>query len=354
MEKANLISVIIPFYNREKQLLDRCVDSVLKQTNQFFECIIVDDGSKEEYKSFLPEFELLDSRIRVVHQENRGAGSARNFGIKNARGNYVFFLDSDDYISPYTLKVGLEAAIETNADMVVGGLKHIRPDEKPGFQEKAKRIIIIESNEEKQKYIHHISAISQPEYQLERGMTGISPCSKLVKKKMAAAIPFMEDKYWDEDDIWNITFTHQCKRIVIADILWYAYIINPDSMVRGYAGDRTKEFQFRAKQEYDLIQKLWPDCMQAAYYHVWDGLLRYCRTDAFQPKNPHSGRQKYKNFVKAISFKEFYESMRKIDFNIEDRLVFRIAKKIVKRLLLFPYKRPAYIAMFFTNKTIVF
>ena len=335
-------------------MLKRCINSVLHQTNECFECIIVDDGSKEEYKSFLPEFEIIDPRIKVIHQENKGLGSARNFGVRNSNGEYVFFLDSDDYISPYTLEIGLDVALKTNADMVVGGLQHVKPNEKLNFQNKEKKFIVIESDKAKRKYIHHISAISQEEYLLEKGKTGISACSKLVKKEMAVSIPFTEDKYWDEDDIWNITFTHQCRRIVIADVLWYAYIINPDSMVRGYAGDRTKEFQFRAKQEYDLIQKLWPDCMQAAYYHVWDGLLRYCRTDAFQPKNPHSGRQKYKSFVKAISFREFYESMRKIDFSIEDRFVFRIAKKIVKRLLLFPYKRPAYIAMFFTNKTIVF
>lgn len=351
---AHLISVIIPFYNTKKELMDRCVDSVIAQTNRNFECIIIDDGSTIEYAAYLSEYEAKDSRIKVVHKTNQGLGNTRNYGVKIANGEYVFFLDSDDYISPYTLKTGLEIISKTDADMVVGGLLHVKPEEKPEFRESVRNIIVIESQEEKKEYMLHLSGIKQPKFQLEQGNTGTSACSRLVKRDLVKTVCFEEDKYWDEDDIWNITFVYKCNKIVVADILWYAYVINPQSMVRGYAGDRTAEFQYRAKQEYSLIKELWPDCMQGAYCHIWDGLLRYCRTDSFQPTNPNPKAIRYKNFIKAIDFPEFRDSIQRIDFNFDTRPKFRIAKKTIRRLLLLQNKRLAYVALNVCNKKIVF
>lgn len=352
--ESHLVSVIIPFYNTKKELMDRCVDSVIAQTYPNFECVIVDDGSADVFATYLSEYEAKDSRIKVVHKANQGLGSTRNYGVNIANGDYVFFLDSDDYISPYTLKTGVEIIRQTYADMVVGGLLHIKPEEKPEFGESVRDIIIIESQEEKKEYVLHLSGIKQSKYQLEQGNTGTSACSRLVKRNLARMVCFEEDKYWDEDDIWNITFVHKCNRIVVADVLWYAYVINPQSMVRGYAGDRTVEFQFRAKQEYYLIKELWPACMQGAYCHIWDGLLRYCRTDSFQPANPNPKAKRYKNFIKAIDFPEFRDSIQHIDFNFDRRLKYRIVKKTIRRLLLLHNKRLAYIALKICNKKIVF
>ena len=352
--ETHLVSVIIPFFNTKKELMDRCVESVIAQTSPNFECVIVDDGSADEYAAYLSEYEAKDSRIRVVHKANQGLGSTRNYGVEIANGEYVFFLDSDDYISPYTLKTGLEIICQKDADMVVGGLLHVKPEETPEFGESVKNTITIESKEEKKEYVLHLSGIKQSKYQLEQGNTGTSACSRLVKRDLVRTVRFEEDKYWDEDDIWNITFVHKCNRIVVADILWYAYVINPQSMVRGYAGDRTTEFQYRAKQEYSLIKELWPECMQGAYCHIWDGLLRYCRTDSFQSANPNPKAKRYKKFIKAIDFPEFTDSIQHIDFDFDKRLKFRIVKKTIRRLLLLRNKRMAYWALNICNRKIVF
>lgn len=90
-----LISVVVPIYNTEKYLR-QCVDSILSQTYKNIEIILVDDGSKDSSPLICDEYEKADSRITVIHKKNGGLSSARNFGIKQSRGCYIIFLDSDD------------------------------------------------------------------------------------------------------------------------------------------------------------------------------------------------------------------------------------------------------------------
>lgn len=97
MEKQGLISVIIPVYNVEQYLCE-CVDSVLNQTWQNFEIILVDDGSRDGSPAICDDYAATNSRVRCIHKENGGASSARNVGLDAAKGEYVFFLDSDDWL----------------------------------------------------------------------------------------------------------------------------------------------------------------------------------------------------------------------------------------------------------------
>ena len=94
----SLISVIVPIYNVEKYL-DKCVDSIINQTYKNLEIILVDDGSPDNCPQMCDDYAKKDSRIRVVHKENGGLSDARNAGMKVATGEYVSFIDSDDYIS---------------------------------------------------------------------------------------------------------------------------------------------------------------------------------------------------------------------------------------------------------------
>ena len=98
------ISIIIPVYNVE-QYLSRCVESILNQTFSDFELLLIDDGSPDKSGKICDEYAMTDSRIRVFHKENDGVSSARNLGLDNARGEWVTFVDSDDWIKNNYLKV---------------------------------------------------------------------------------------------------------------------------------------------------------------------------------------------------------------------------------------------------------
>ena len=113
-----MISVIVPVYNVEKYL-HRCVDSILAQTFADFELLLVNDGSKDKSGAICDEYAAKDSRVRVFHKENGGVSSARNLGFDNAIGEWITFVDSDDYI----LNDGLEklvSSINNDVDIVVG------------------------------------------------------------------------------------------------------------------------------------------------------------------------------------------------------------------------------------------
>lgn len=112
-----LISVIIPVYNVEKYLAE-CIDSVLKQTYGNYEIILVDDGSIDDSGKICDEYAKNDKRIAVIHQENMGQATARNNGLYRAIGKYIYFLDSDDYIEPDTLKKLVKKAEIEEADIV--------------------------------------------------------------------------------------------------------------------------------------------------------------------------------------------------------------------------------------------
>ena len=120
------ISVIVPVYNAEKYL-HRCIDSVLAQTYTDFELLLIDDGSKDQSGEICDEYAQKDARVRVFHQENGGVSSARNLGLDNAKGEWVTFVDSDDWAKPYYIE-HLVASID-GADLVVAYATICKKDE---------------------------------------------------------------------------------------------------------------------------------------------------------------------------------------------------------------------------------
>ena len=102
--KMNIqISIIIPIYNVEKYIR-KCVDSILNQSFKSFELILIDDGSDDKSGEICDEYSKCDSRVRVIHKENTGSANSRNIGIKEAKGKYICFVDSDDWIEKDMLK----------------------------------------------------------------------------------------------------------------------------------------------------------------------------------------------------------------------------------------------------------
>ena len=117
-----LVSVIVPVYNMSKYLR-QCLDSVLSQTLKEIEIICVDDGSTDDSLEILSEIAVKDSRVRVLQQENKGSGAARNYGISEARGEYIAFMDSDDwYPSDDVLEVLYGLAKKFGVNIVGGSL----------------------------------------------------------------------------------------------------------------------------------------------------------------------------------------------------------------------------------------
>lgn len=144
MVNHKTISVIIPVYNTE-QYLEKCLLSVLQQTYTDLEIICIDDGSTDKSGKIIDDFSERDHRIIAIHQQNAGESAARNIGIKNAKGNYIAFMDCDDWIEPNMYENLVSALESTDADMAISGwykdygdyketADNLKPVEQPVFE----------------------------------------------------------------------------------------------------------------------------------------------------------------------------------------------------------------------------
>lgn len=125
MAKLTKISIIIPIYNTGEKLA-RCLDSIIGQEYQHYECLMIDDGSSDMSPSIIDMYAEKDSRFKAYHKTNGGVSSARNYGLDRASGEWILFIDSDDYIKPDHIWK-MVAAITDDVDMVVTGFESVQP-----------------------------------------------------------------------------------------------------------------------------------------------------------------------------------------------------------------------------------
>ena len=118
MKEKNLVSIIVPIFKVEKYL-KRCIDSILNQTYRNIEIILIDDGSPDNCGKIADEYALKDKRIKVIHKENKGVSQARNDGIKLSKGEYIAFVDSDDYVEKNFIEILYDNALKNNADVSI-------------------------------------------------------------------------------------------------------------------------------------------------------------------------------------------------------------------------------------------
>lgn len=122
-----IISIIVPVYNVEKYLR-QCLDSITAQTFTDWECILVDDGSKDKSGSICDEYAKKDNRFKVIHKPNGGVSTARNMGLEKANGEWLTFCDSDDILEPDALEKYMNAVESSNADIIRAGYREVYPD----------------------------------------------------------------------------------------------------------------------------------------------------------------------------------------------------------------------------------
>lgn len=135
-----LISVIIPVYNVEKYLKE-CLDSITDQTYKNIEIVIIDDGSKDNSGIICDEYARRDNRIKIIHKENEGVSIARNIGIGCARGKYITFIDSDDFVENNYIEMLYKHCKESNADLSICGVIDVREGNKIRESKKVNKII---------------------------------------------------------------------------------------------------------------------------------------------------------------------------------------------------------------------
>ncbi|MCC8142006.1 MAG: glycosyltransferase family 2 protein [Lachnospiraceae bacterium] len=225
------ISCIIPYYNGEKEFLQQCVESILQQDFEDYEILIVNDGSDEVHAAGLEEIRNLDSRIKVISQPNRGVSAARNRAMLDARGEYVAFVDADDFVVSYFFSEAYNIAKERKAKYVVGGTiaTHSR-------QQHPSRISDPEIIECSSKAFR-TDFLVVTETMQDDGYFGRGPVARLISREIALQVLFPENVKLGEDSLWNMDVLAKCDKIYKVYQIWYIYWQHPDSTCHRYNDD---------------------------------------------------------------------------------------------------------------------
>ena len=225
-EKRNpLITVIVPVYNAESYL-EKCVNSILQQSYTNFELILINDGSRDNSLALCNKLSKEDRRIVVCSQSNQGAGAARNKGLQVARGRYIAFVDSDDYVSQYYLENMYLALLSGPYDIVQCKMKRTRKQADPLknvlFEEKAVREITKEQALNKRLYLSSV-------------------CGKLYSSHILKEFRFREGIIY-EDDASYYRMVNDAERIALLDEELYCYYLSNNSVMRNGSKNQSNVF----------------------------------------------------------------------------------------------------------------
>ena len=222
-------SIIVPCYNLEESIFNRCIESILAQSWSDFEVIVIDDGSKPEHADGIRRECNLDSRIHLYTQKNRGVSAARNYGVKKAKGDYIVFVDADDVLVYYFLEEAETILNETKAEYLIGGNCHFH--NKRFIENKEKigggdfhRLTRSEAEGFKANIVGEVKRFDDG-----IGYFGRGPWTRCIKREIAEVVLFDEKLKMGEDIVWNLDMLDHCNNIVTVYRIWYRYYINSSS-----------------------------------------------------------------------------------------------------------------------------
>lgn len=207
-----MISIITPVYNREKYLT-RCINSILAQTYQGWELLLIDDGSTDGSGKICDDYAARDNRIRAFHKENGGVSSARQLAIEQARGEYSIHIDSDDWVEPRMLEEMLEEAINTQADVVVAS-----------FYKEYNGKVVLQQQRSKD------NAPSSLLEDIVKGRQMGSLCNKLLRHSLYNKynVSFAKDINLGEDALVLVQLLQHPIKVQYLDCAYYHYMGNGD------------------------------------------------------------------------------------------------------------------------------
>ncbi len=246
MEK--LISVVLPIYNVE-DYLEKCMDSVLNQTYSNIEIILVDDGSPDSCPKMCDEYVKKDKRVKVVHKENGGLSDARNAGIKASNGEYITFIDSDDYVDKDYIEFLYNTIKKENADIAIGAHR-----------------VLYDSGKIIEKATHE-NSILKPKKVLERILyddgIDLSAWGKLYKISLFEDIKFPKGRLF-EDSATTYMLVDKSKKIAINSESKYNYIIRKDSISNAKFSPKKMDLITSTREMSEYIKNKYPDLENAA------------------------------------------------------------------------------------------
>ncbi len=238
-KSSSLVGIIVPVYNTSR-FLSRCLDSITTQSYENLEIILIDDGSTDNSGAICDQYAGVDRRIHVVHQPNRGASSARNYGLKLSRGEYICFIDSDDTVAPDFVSTLLDAILTTGSDISSSRMEQV------------KKGAVAEKRVGEIRALSGTDATWEMLYLREPNMN--TPC-KMFSRHIIADLRF-PDEGMGEDFYFSYLALSASDSVAIVPYCMYNYVQHSDSTVH-------KKFSEKRLGEYRLARQIFDSCPES-------------------------------------------------------------------------------------------
>lgn len=310
----NKISIIIPVYQVEKYI-KRCLDSILSQTYSNLEIILIDDGSRDMSGKICDEYAVKDSRIKVIHQDNAGVSVARNKGLDICTGDYITFVDSDDFLEPFMYEKMMEKVTEYNCDVVMcdcvkdDGVMQIpyTHNIRAGFYD---------YDQLKEEYYPHLLMMENVEYPAT-----ISNCLILFRREVASSIRYIEGVRYSEDLLFGAQLLYNAKSFYyMKGEFYYHYWMNSDSASHTFKEDKWEDYKVLYKKSSKLFRQN-KQILNQSYLMLLFFLYNYAG-DILECKN-YNEKQKYiylKNILNDKYVIELFNNIRIYELRIPLKL----------------------------------
>lgn len=324
------VSVIVPIYNVER-FLPRCVESLRRQTLQDIEIILVDDQSPDNCPTMCDKYQEQDERIKVIHKQNGGLGYARNSGLEIATGEYIAFVDSDDYVDLDMFQIMYSVAKENEADIV-------RVD---NYKETVEGEILNSSyvppiREGKYSREEMLEQLLYPQFGMmpeESGDKYVS-CSvwrNIYKNKIIKQneIKFVSERELISEDMpFNLEFMLKAESAYVLNRKFYHYIVNDKSLTQTYRPDR---FQRELILYHELIRRLktsgiYEHCQVRMYRHLLDRSRQCIKSELCANSDKRSRANNIKRILESEEMQHIFATYPLKHMPLKYRVVYSIMK----------------------------
>lgn len=257
------LSIIVPIYNVDKYI-SRCIESILDQDYKDIEVLLIDDGSSDQSGTIIDNYSRNDSRIIVIHKQNGGVSSARNLGLKYANGDYVGFVDADDWIEPNMYSTLINALEQDDTDIS----SCVWIDEKEGNSIN-RQASISSTTMTREEYVGHL-------FDLPPTISG-SACLKLFRRKLIKEL-FSNEHIICEDNLFVTQYCLSIRRASFINLPLYHVFVRADSSIRNQAGIIAFGLSARRKC-IDTAREISPKCGMMAEQMYLDQCITYCQSN---------------------------------------------------------------------------
>ena len=296
MEENDLISIVIPVYNVEKYL-EKCIKSIVNQTYKNLEIIIVDDGSPDNCPKMCDEFAQNDKRIKVIHKENGGLSDARNAGINIAKGKYITFIDSDDYISNDYVEYMYNLIKRYNTQIATCEVE----------------IVYLEKDSHKNtEYVENIEVLNPRDFfynMLFAKKSDVTACAKLYETRLFEKIRYPKGVVY-EDTATTYKLIEECEKIVTGNKKCYFYFTRPNSISK-ISGFNSNELDYikNTNEMLEYLKNKYQDLEQAIDRFDLYANFRILRLLLFtKPRNKEMEKDIFKKIknkrIKVLKYKD--------------------------------------------------